>query len=278
MGIVIPVFSCKVLAVKAIRPLNLGIAAFLAAIVLLGCAGGNRLFSNRDGEVESGALVLDSIPRQPAPDEYVIGYGDKMDVSFLYNESLDQRDIKVRPDGKISLPYVGEVRALGMRVSALDSILTAKYAEIIVNPSVTVIIRDFASQVVYVLGEVANGGGYPYTRGLTLLSLLAQGRGPTDKGKQNGILVIRRIAPDHVVGIQIDLTDLVKGKRFDLDIPLEPNDIVYVPKAKIAKAADFADMLSKILINPMDLYIKGWQVSNERVLYDFYRRSAYAPL
>jgi polysaccharide biosynthesis/export protein len=258
------------------RPLNIGVAAFLAAFALAGCAGGNRLFSNRQGEVESGTLVLDSIPRRPAVDEYVIGYGDKMDVSFLYNETLDQRDIKVRPDGKISLPYVGEVKASGVRVSDLDSILAAKYSEIIVKPSVTVIIRDFASQVVYVLGEVSNGGGYPYNRGLTLLGLLAQGRGPTDKGRQNGVLVIRRIAPDHIVGIQIDFKELVEGKRFDLDIPLEPNDIVYVPKSKIAKAADFADMLSKILTNPMDIYIKGWQVANEKVLYDFYRRTANA--
>ncbi len=272
----IQVFSRKVLKVKAIRPLNLGIAVFLAAIVVLGCAGGNRIFSNRQGEVESGELVLDSIPRQPIPDEYVIGYGDKMDISFLYNASLDQRDIKVRPDGKISLPYVGEVKVSGMRVSALDSLITEKYAEIIVDPSITVILRDFTSQVVYVLGEVSNGGGYPYTHGLTLLGLLAQGRGPTDKGKQNGVLVIRRIAPNHIVGIQIDFKDLVEGRRFDLDIPLEPNDIVYVPKSRVAKAADFADMLSKILMNPMDLYIKGWQVANEKVLYDFYRRTANA--
>jgi len=261
---------------KAVRASSIGIAALLAAIVLLGCAGGNRLYSNRQGEVESGELVLDSIPRQPIADEYVIGYGDKLDVSFLYNESLDQRDIKVRPDGKISLPYVGEVRASGVAVSTLDSILTAKYSEIIVNPNITVIIRDFASQVVYVLGEVGNDGGYAYTHGMTLMGLLAQGRGPTDKGMQNGVLVIRRIAPDHVVGIQIDFKELVEKKRFDLDIPLEPNDIVYVPKGKIAKAADFADMLSKILMTPMDLYIKGWQVSNEKILYDFYRKTANA--
>jgi polysaccharide export outer membrane protein len=259
---------------KAVRVSSLGVAAALAAIVLIGCAGGNRVFSVKDGNVESGTLVLDSIPRQPEVDEYVIGYGDKLDVTFLYNESLDQKEIKVRPDGKISLPYVGEVRASGVRVSHLDSLLTAKYSEIIVNPNVTVIVRDFASQVVYVLGEVGNGGGYPYNRGLTLLGLLAQGRGLTGKGKENGVLVIRRIAPDHVVGIQVDFKELVQGKRFDLDIPLEPNDIVYVPKSKIARAADFADTLTKILMNPMDLYIKGWQVSNEKILYDFYRRTA----
>ncbi len=261
---------------KTVRALSLCVAAFLAAILLLGCAGGNRLFSNRNGKVESGTLLLDSIPRQPQAEEYVIGYGDKLDVTFLYNESLNQREIKVRPDGKISLPYVGEVRASGVRVSYLDSVLAAKYSEIIVNPNVTVIVRDFASQVVYVLGEVAAGGGFPYTKGLSLLGLLSEGRGPTDKGKANAVLVIRRIAPDHIVGIQIDVKELLQGKRFDLDIPLEPNDIVYVPKSKLASVADFGDTLMRILNNPMDLYMKGWQVGNQKVLYEFYRRQGSA--
>jgi polysaccharide export outer membrane protein len=251
-------------------------AALVAAFVLSGCGGGNRLITNRDGTVESGELVLDSIPRGEARDAYIIGCGDQMDVTFMFNKELNQQNVIVRPDGRISLPYIGELRVSGMSASELDSVLALRYAEIIINPDVTVMIKDFAPQTVYVLGEVGDAGGYPYTRGMTLLNLLAQGKGPTVKGRSNGVVVIRRIAPDHIVGVQIDLGELLGGKRFDLDVPLEPNDIVYVPRSRIATVEQFGESLYNILGKPADLYLKGWQIGNVKVLYNFYRRSGTA--
>jgi polysaccharide export outer membrane protein len=250
----------------------------LAAIAMLlltvsGCGGGNRYISNRGGEVESGELDLSDIPTRPEPAEYIIGHGDALNILFLYNSDLNQIDIKVRPDGKISLPYVGEVEVAGKGVSALDSLLTARYSEIIVNPDVTVVVKDYNPQLVYVMGDVDNPGGFEYRTGMTLTNFLALSGGPGRTGKRNEILVIRRIAPDHVVGIQIDLKELLGKKRFDLDIPLEPYDIVYVPKSRLASAQDFMVALREILTSPADIYLRGWQVANVKVLYDFYKRS-----
>ena len=243
------------------------------ACVLGGCAGGgNRLISNRGGDVESGELVIDDIPQRPGPEEYVIGYGDVLDVVFFYNRELNQVDLKVRPDGKISLPYLGDVAVAGKPVSALDSVLTARYSEILMNPNVTVLVRNFSPQVVYVLGEVSDHGGYPYTKGMTLLDFLAISGGPIKSSKKSGVIVIRRVAPDHIVGIQVDLRDLLDKKRFDLDVSLEPFDILYVPKARLSKTQDFVLALGDILNTPADLYIKGWYVANVKVLYDFYKR------
>jgi protein involved in polysaccharide export with SLBB domain len=250
----------------------LAVIGFLVCI-LGGCGGGNRFISNRGGEVESGELVLDSIPMRPDQSEYVIGYGDVIDVLFLYSSDLNQRDLKVRPDGKISLPYVGDVVAAGRPVSALDSVITARYAEIIVNPDVTVNIRDFRPDVVYALGEVQNPGGYEYHSGMTLSNALARGGGLSRSGKRNEVLVIRRIAPDRVVGIQVDIDDLLSGKRFDLDIPLQAFDIVYVPKSRIARGQDFMLALKEVILAPTEFYLRGWQVANVKILYDFYRNS-----
>ena len=72
------------------------------------------------------------------------------------------------------------------------------------------------------------------------------------------MLVIRRVAPDHIVGIQVDINDLLSGKRFDLDIPLQAFDIVYVPKSKLARRQDFMLALRDILMTPADIYLKGW--------------------
>jgi protein involved in polysaccharide export with SLBB domain len=247
--------------------------AGLLVCVLAGCGGGNRFISNRGGEVERGELVLDSIPLRPDPAEYMIGHGDAIDVLFLYNGDLNQIDLKVRPDGKISLPYVGDIAAAGRPVSALDSVITARYAEIIVNPDVTVVMRKFRPEVVYALGEVQNPGGYEYHSGMTLANALAVGGGPSKNAKRSEVLVIRRVAPDRVVGIQVDINDLLSGKRFDLDVPLQAFDIVYVPKSGIARGQDFMLALKDILTTPADLYLKGWQVANVKVFYEFYRKS-----
>jgi polysaccharide export outer membrane protein len=247
------------------------------ACVLGGCAGGgNRLISSRGGDVESGELVLSDIPRRPEPEEYIIGHADVLDVTFFYNRELNQVDLKVRPDGKISLPYIGDVAVVGKTVSGLDSALTARYSEILVKPIVTVVVRNYSPQVVYVLGEVSSAGGYPYTKGMTLLDFLALGGGPIKSSKKSGIIVIRRVAPDHVVGIQVDLRDLLDKKRFDLDVALQPFDILYVPKSELSKAQDFVLALRDILETPADLYIKGWYVANVKVLYDFYKRQGSA--
>ncbi len=247
--------------------------AGLACFILMGCAGaGSRFISNEDGKVERGKLVLDSIPMRPIEDEYVIGHGDAIDVLFLFSTDLNQIDLKVRPDGKISLPYVGDIVAAGKPVSVLDSLLTTRYSEIIRDPDITVVMRNFRPLVVYAVGEVERPGGYDLTGGMTLMSALALCGGPNKTAKRSEVLVIRRIAPDHIIGIQVNLDDLLSRKHFELDVPLQAYDIVYVPKSSIARGQDFMLALKDLLMTPADLYLKGWQVANVEILYDFYRR------
>jgi len=249
------------------------IAVVSLAAALGGCGGGNRFISNRGGQVESGELVLKDIPQRPAQKDYVISYGDVLDVVFLYDTALNQSALKVRPDGKISLPHVGEIAVAGMPISALDSLLAVRYSEILVEPAVTVILHDFQVPVVYVLGDVNISGGYPFRSGMTLLNALTLSGGPLKTAKKSGVLVIRRIGPDHIVGIQIDLREILDQKRFDLDIPIEPLDIVFVPKSKLSSAQDFVDVVSDLLLKPSDVYLRGWQVVNVKLLYDFYRHT-----
>ncbi len=253
------------------RAVYLGVACAVS-LSIAGCGGGNKLIASRNGLVESGTLELDSIPVSPAEGEYVIGQGDRVDIRFPFNSELDEIGVPVRPDGRITLSLIGDVVAAGMTPSALDSVITSRYAEFVVDPNVAVIVKDFAAQVVYVLGEVGTAGGFPYERGMTLLGALALGRGPTPKGASNGVLIIRKIGPAHVIGIQIDYGDVAGGKRFDLNVPLQAGDIVLVPKSRIGKTQDFVLMLHDILSRPLDLYLKGWNVANAKIMFDYYQR------
>jgi polysaccharide export outer membrane protein len=246
----------------------------VAVAILIGCGGGNRMFTRRGGEVISGELVLDSIPLQREPDTYVIGYGDQLDVVFLYDNEYSRSDIKVRPDGRISFPYVGEIAVAGMTAEEVDSLLTEKFSEIIVEPDITVIVSKFQERLVYVLGEVRSPGGYTLEEGPTLLRALTMAHGPTSEAKRNGVLVIRRVAPDYIVGVQVDLVQLLDRHRFELDMPLQVNDVVFVPKSAIDRAEDFVGALFTILGRPMDVYMRGWQVVNAKMYYDYWKQQA----
>ena len=249
------------------------VLALALAVSAPGCGGGNKLFVKGEGDVELGELDLARLPSGGGGgDEYRISHGDELSINFLYNEDMS-RTVKVRPDGRISYPYAGEIRAAGMTVSRLDSVITERFSEIVRDPEVSVMVTEFDEPMVYVMGSVRSAGGFEWRRGMTLMTALALGRGPNEDARRNGVLVMRRIAPDRVVGIQIDVGELTGGHRFDLDIPLEPYDIVFVPRSRMATASDFVENVYSVLSRPMDIYIKGWQTFNQRTLYEFYKNT-----
>ena len=248
------------------------VAIGVSLLMASGCGGGNRLIENRAGAVEKIQLDPSAIPSGEQGGDYIIGYGDALDVVFLYNREYNRENIKVRPDGRISFPYIGDIDVAGRTVPWVDSLLTAKYSEIIRDPEITVIVREFQTQQVYVLGQVGDPGAYEYVRGLTLLQALSLGNGLKDSAKRNGVVVVRRIAWDHVIGIEIDVKEILDNNRYDMDIPIKPFDIVMVPKSKLATTEEFIESISNILISPADLYLKGWNVANVKTQYDYYQR------
>lgn len=253
-------------------------ALLVSTLVLFhGCGGGNRVYYNRAGVVEKQELNLNDLPRALSEEDYLLGHGDVLDIVFLFNPELNQSNIRIRPDGKISLPYLDDIEVLGFTVPRLDSLLTEHFAKILVKPNITVIVKEFERRLVYVLGEVGNPGGFPMEKGMTILDALALGKGLSGDAKRNSVMVVRRVAPAHVVGIQVDLTKLIDEHRFDLDIPLEPFDIVLVPKSNIAKTEDFIRTMSSILLEPGNIFLKGWQIANVKTTYEFYKKTGVLP-
>ena len=246
---------------------------FLAAAVSAGCgASGSRVYDQVDGEIAWSDLDPDSVPAAPEADSYYIGYGDVIDVIFLYESKYSRQSMKVRPDGRITYPYAGEIFIAGMTPASLDTVLTEKFSEIIVDPDITVIVRDFQPQKIYVLGEVGNPGNFDYIRNMTLLQALAIGNGYTNDARKSNVLVIRRVAENRIVGIEVNLDAILTKNDFSLDVPLQPFDIIFVPKSRIATTEQFIDRLWTIIGRPLDIYLKGWQIANTKVLYEYYTR------
>lgn len=198
---------------------------FAAAIgcamgLLAGCAG---------GPVEQQAPVAG--PDYSA-EEYTIGVGDRLTVSVWRDPELS-RAVVVRPDGKISMPLVGDVQAAGMTAKALASGLTAKIEQYVRAPQVTVIVDEPVStdfqQRVRVTGAVNQATSVPYRKGMTVLDLVLLAGGASNFADGNSTKLYRHTA-EGVKVYPVRLDDILAKGRLETNYPLLPSDILTVPE------------------------------------------------
>jgi polysaccharide export outer membrane protein len=173
------------------------------------------------------------------PQDYLIQPGDELEIKFFYNPEINEK-VVVRPDGKISLQLVDEVPAAGLKPIQLDDVLTRKYAKELQNPMLTVIVRSFASERIYVGGEVNEQGLIDLTTGMTPLQAVLNAGGLKETANPESAIVIRKGKDNRPVPIKMNLNNVMYGKG-SADFLLQPNDIVYVPKSAIAKVNKFVN-------------------------------------
>jgi len=159
--------------------------------------------------------------------EYRIGGGDKLQIN-VYKESDLTQSLQVRPDGRITLPLVGDIAAAGQTPMQLQRRLTESLREFVANPVVTVMVVEVADRVVYVMGEVNTPGAVPLKGPMTVLQALAVAGGFKDFANKGGIKVLRKTpGSDHVETIPFSYKDAIRT-----DAPvfyLVEGDTVVVP-------------------------------------------------
>ena len=158
---------------------------------------------------------------------YQIGPEDKVEVQVWKNADLS-KTVTVRPDGKISLPLIGDVQAAGLTVVQLTEAVTEKLQTYYKEPAqVTVIIDEVNSYAIYVLGEVTGQGKRIVRTGTTFLQAISLAGGFTPFASKNKITIRRKLGDGKEVSIPIRYTDVLDGKQSN--IVLKPGDVVVVP-------------------------------------------------
>jgi len=170
--------------------------------------------------------------------EYVIGPEDVLDISVWDNTQLT-RTVPVRPDGKISLPLLNDVKAAGMTPMQLRQFLTTALAPYIPMATVSVIVREVHSFKVTVIGEVKAPGRYELKSQSTVLDVLAMAGGLTEYAERSRIVVLRRQGSGtRQIAFAFDKLDTGNGgarngsaakQGVQHNFDLEPGDIVLVP-------------------------------------------------
>ncbi|MBN1479369.1 polysaccharide export protein [candidate division KSB1 bacterium] len=190
---------------------------------------------------------------------YTLGIDDVVEIKFFDNEQFNEV-LRVRPDGRISLAKVGDIFVHGLTPVQLDSIITSCYAKIIQTPDVTVIVREFGTRQIFVLGQVNAPGGYPVDRNMTLLHILAAAGGLKDTAEPRSIMILRRKSRSVLAAYKIDVTQTFKQTQYDAmnaDPFVYSMDIIYVPKTYIASASTFLRQIYDILLPPFDVYLRA---------------------
>lgn len=180
------------------------------------------------------AVAADSDPKPAEPSvrghdsTYVIGSEDLLSIN-VWNEPNVTRSIPVRPDGKISLPLVGEIPAAGRTPLQLEHDIAAKLKTYITDPDVTVIVEKINSQNFNILGRVMKPGSYPLTGSTTVLDAIATAGGFQDFAKQKNIYILRPGAAGGETRLPFNYKDVIRGKHPEENIRLESHDTVVVP-------------------------------------------------
>ena len=166
----------------------------------------------------------------PRRQEFALGPADVLKVNVWKNPDLSG-DATVRPDGTISLPLLGEIRAAGRTPRELQADIAQKLAAFVKDESatVTVTVAAINSYRFVVLGNVEHGGSFTANHYTTVTEAVALAGGPNRFADVEQMVIIRQDPQKGVKRIPIDYTAILNGSRPDENLPLLPGDTVYVP-------------------------------------------------
>ncbi|GAW65953.1 sugar ABC transporter substrate-binding protein [Geoanaerobacter pelophilus] len=154
--------------------------------------------------------------------DYQIGEGDSLDIAVWGVKELNF-PVKVRPDGKITVPGLGEVVASGMAPSALQAHLASRLKELVKNPIVTVTVREITNSKVYIFGSGVKAAVYDLSRRTTLLQLLCTLPDVKTADLRNAYLLRGGQK------VKTDLYRLFTLGDIGQDLLLESNDSLFIP-------------------------------------------------
>jgi protein involved in polysaccharide export with SLBB domain len=218
------------------------VVPLLGSVFVVGCQ--NQMATQA---TQTGFVRFENRPAGPQTlQPYMLEVGDQIDVKLFYHSELNETAL-IQPDGMIMLQLVGKVEARGQTLEALAKHLTDRYSQAgLRNPAVTVMLRKSTGQRVFVGGEVNSPKMVLYEGRLTLAQALFEAGGLKTTAGQENIVVLRNDGRGGALSLRVDFEKEVvqEGK----DVPLQPYDVVVVPKSSIAEVNQFVEQyISKMV-------------------------------
>jgi len=179
--------------------------------------------------------LLSPYDREALTAEYRIAPGDLLQV-FVWREPDLSRELRVRPDGYVSVPLIGDLFAVAKTPKRLAAELTQALSQFVNNPQVTVTLATSSTLRFYVLGKVNKAGEFPLVGRTTVMQALALAGGFLEYAKPEEIKILRQElamaggkAKTHEVVLPVNYKAIAQGQSLQQNVALKPGDVVVVP-------------------------------------------------
>lgn len=206
----------------------------IAAVLLLGLSATVRADQQASATDPPGPAKTAGSSNHPGsaaavPPDYRIGVSDVIAVNVWKDADLSGT-VPVRPDGKISLPLIGDIEVAGKTTGELHDIVVTRLKPYVPDPDVTVIVEQINSQKYFVIGQVVHPGSFVLTAPTTVIEALAAAGGFVDWAQTNKVVIVRHTAGNQTERIRFNYKDWLKksGKKQSL-IELQNGDVIVVP-------------------------------------------------
>ncbi len=215
----------------------LNLLLVLSVFCLVSCAsvGGTKdgvyvqLPKNTNGSSE--AEILENISQLQNSDAYLLQPGDLLEVKVFKEDDMS-RVARINTNGTITFPLVGIVKVSDCSLAEAEKILTENLKRYFKNPQVSILIKEYANNTVYVLGQVKKPSSLkiPPEKNLTVLEAITSAGGFTDIANTSKVKVLR-MENGKQKSIEVDVSQITKQGKKSLDINLMSGDVVFVPQS-----------------------------------------------
>jgi len=164
--------------------------------------------------------------------DYIIGGEDLIEIS-VYELPEMNKTVRVSGEGSITLPFVGEIKAEGLTQQELEKTIRGLLSErYITNPQVTVFIKEYRSKRASIIGAVKNPGSYALIGKRTILDIISEAGGITEKASKKLYLIRGSSSGSSSESILVDLKELIEKGNPELNLPVQAGDVISIPPEK----------------------------------------------
>ncbi len=201
----------------------------IAIAVLLATSPAWTQQTQKDAAMVKTASAANPTPTSDvAQSGYIIGPEDVLHINVWKEADFSAATIPVRPDGKISLPLIDDVRAAGLTPMELAALITQRLRQYVTEPRVTVTVASVNSRRIYIVGQVARAGQFPLLSEMTVLQALSTAGGLTPFAAAKKIYILRQ-EKGKQVKLPFNYKDVIRGRSQEQNIVLRSGDTIVVP-------------------------------------------------
>jgi len=165
---------------------------------------------------------------------YLLTKGDILDLMFPFTPEFNQT-VTVHPDGFITLTGLGDLYVAGKTVPEVRELLREAYAQILHDPVINLVLKDFNKPYFIAGGEIGRPGKYELRDDITLTQAIAFAGGFNESSKHSQVLLFRRVSNDWAEVKVLNVKKMFQAANLSEDLHLRPGDMFFVPQNRISK-------------------------------------------